>query len=221
MMRLRKLATGAVLTANLVVLVATSKSADYPDTTTTWTDASTGPDTGWTDTTYTEPYTTPTSTTDTDDGTDTGVRGDPSIRTATDGPLDLLFDADMRIAMFEVQLDVGQELLDAGAVDLVIDLTGEHALPADAVLAVYDLADPADPLPALPAASTTILGIGGEVLEPVSLSLELPIGEGGITVHHLVVTLEGDGVLTGAATFTLRAETTGEMPLPPLVIEVQ
>lgn len=227
-MRLRKLATGAVLAANLVVLVATSKEGDdygYYDTGRFW-------DTGFDGYYGTDTTTDPTWT---DGGTDytteppdrdTGYPGtteppdDVLVRTDVAGPVGLAFDAGIRTVSYEVALDVGQELIDAGSVAVYLDIRAEHALAANAALSVYDLANPADPLPETPLASTTVLAAAAGAPEIVDLFIQLPIVEAGISVHYLVLELAGDGELAGEATFTLRAETPSPMPLPPLVIEV-
>ena len=119
---------------------------------------------------------------------------------------------------FEVQLDVGQELLDVGTVNVVLAVTAAHTLSADAVLSLYDLAAPADPLPEIPLATAIFLAAPSGAVE--TLVLQLPVTEGGITVHHVVLALGGEADLAGEVSFTLLAETSSEMLLPPLVIEV-
>lgn len=231
-MRFRKFATGAVLLANLGVLVATSSSdkGDYYTgyyTTESWTYTTwdSGWDTGWWDheTTDGSDYTIPTDGWTRDSGwstTDTEQTGGSWVRTDVAGPLLLAFDANSRSVPFEIEMDVGQELLDAGVVTLLIDVDGQHALASDALLSVYELADPADPLPAYPLSSLLVPAAPGGALTPVALQLQVPIFEGGITTRYLALGLGGDGDLAGNVTFTLRATTPTEMLLPPLVIEV-
>ncbi len=179
-MRLRGLLVAAALAANLVVLVATSNEKD---------DGS---------------YTTG-STEDSAVTVDTGPFMPPTVRVAEAGPADLVFDAATRTVAFDVETDIGQEILDSGAVTLYLDVTGEHELTADAELAVYDLADPADPLPEIPSA-TTLVPVAPPAGEgTVSVRLELTLTEAGSTVHHLVLALGGQEELEGELRLTMLA----------------
>lgn len=176
-MRLRKLATGAALTLNLAVLVATSPNK--------------GQGTGTTGPTGPAPTTEPSTTTNAE------------VLTASDGPYSFALDAGTRTAEFDAELVVTQELLDRGTVDLVVHITGEHSLTEEASLELLDYAYAGDPDPASAVPFLTLSAAEGPGPQAIDLTVEVRIEEAG--VHHLVLSLGGAEELAGELLFGLEA----------------